>query len=47
MTRAINEDYLAKIKALEDDKPSANCFTCHRGQARPSAELRPPGTPGR
>ena len=46
MTRAINEDYLKKIKALEDDKPSTSCFMCHRGQARPSAELRP-GTPSR
>jgi hypothetical protein len=47
MTRAINEDYLKKIKALEDDKPTANCFTCHRGQARPSAELRPAAASGR
>ena len=47
MTRAINEDYLQKIKALADDKPSTNCFMCHRGQAKPSAELRPAGAPTR
>ncbi len=41
MTRAINEDYLKQIKLLADDKPSVNCFTCHRGQAHPGAELRP------
>jgi hypothetical protein len=41
MTRAINDDYLKKIKALEEDKPNVNCFTCHRGQAHPGAEQRP------
>lgn len=45
MTRAINEDYLKKIKALEDDKPNVNCNTCHRGQAHPGAELRPAAAP--
>jgi Photosynthetic reaction centre cytochrome C subunit len=47
MTRAINEDYLKKIQALAEDKPNVNCFTCHRGQAHPGAELRPPTTPAR
>jgi hypothetical protein len=47
MTRAINDDYLKKIKALEEDKPSVNCFTCHRGQAHPGAELRPANAPAR
>ena len=45
MTRAINEDYLKKIKALEQDKPSANCFLCHRGHAHAGEELRPPASP--
>jgi photosynthetic reaction center cytochrome c subunit len=47
MTRAITEEYLRKIKALADDKPSVNCFTCHRGQAKPGAELRPGANPSR
>ena len=47
MTRAINEDYLKKIAALADDKPSVNCNTCHRGQAHPGAELRPAAPPAR
>jgi photosynthetic reaction center cytochrome c subunit len=42
MTRAINEEYLKKIKALEADKPSVNCFLCHRGHAHAGEELRPP-----
>jgi Photosynthetic reaction centre cytochrome C subunit len=41
MTRAINEEYLKKIKALEADKPSVNCFLCHRGHAHAGEELRP------
>jgi len=45
MTRAINDDYLKKIKALEDDKPSVNCFLCHRGHAHAGEELRPPASP--
>jgi hypothetical protein len=47
MTRAINEDYLKKITALADDKPNVNCNTCHRGQAKPGAELRPAASPTR
>jgi hypothetical protein len=47
MTRAINEDYLKKIAALADDKPNVNCNTCHRGQAKPGAELRPAASPTR
>ena len=45
MTRAINDDYLKKIKALEDDKPSVNCLLCHRGHAHAGEELRPPASP--
>jgi hypothetical protein len=47
MTRAINDDYLKKIAALAEDKPSVNCNTCHRGQAHPGAELRPATSPTR
>ena len=47
MTRAINEDYLKKIAALAEDKPNVNCNTCHRGQAKPGAELRPAASPTR
>ena len=32
MTRAINEDYINKIKALEKDKPNVSCMLCHRGR---------------
>lgn len=42
MTRAINEDYILKIAAIADDKPSVSCFTCHRGQPKPGAGPRPP-----
>jgi hypothetical protein len=45
MTRAINEDYLKKIKALEADKPSVNCFLCHRGHAHAGEDVRPPASP--
>ena len=46
LTRTINDD-LKKIAALADDKPSVNCNTCHRGQAKPGAELRPAAPPTR
>jgi hypothetical protein len=46
LTRTINED-LKKIAALADDKPTVNCNTCHRGQAKPGAELRPAAPPTR
>jgi hypothetical protein len=45
MTRAINEEYLKKIAALAEDKPSVSCTTCHRGQRKAGADLRPPGPP--
>ena len=45
MTRAINEDYVKKIKALEKDKPNVSCMLCHRGRAHAGEELRPPGPP--
>lgn len=45
MTRAINDDYIKKIKALEKDKPNVNCMLCHRGRAHAGEDLRPPGPP--
>ena len=38
----LNEDYILKIAAIADDKPSVSCFTCHRGQPKPGAGPRPP-----
>src|SRR5262245_17133608 len=43
MTRAINENHLKPIKALEKDKSNVNCFTCHRGYVHPGEELCSPG----
>jgi hypothetical protein len=45
MTRAINDDYIMKIKALEKDKPNVGCMLCHRGKAHAGEDLRPPGPP--
>jgi hypothetical protein len=45
MTRAINDDYIKKIKALEKDKPNVGCMLCHRGKAHAGEDLRPPGPP--
>jgi len=44
MTRAINDDYIKTIKALAEDKPSVNCFTCHRGDQHAGVQ-RPPRQP--
>jgi hypothetical protein len=42
MTRAINDDYIKKIEAIADDKPSVSCFTCHRGDVH-AGVAHPPG----
>lgn len=39
MTRAINNDYLKKIKNLKSENPVVNCTTCHRGQTKPALNL--------
>jgi hypothetical protein len=39
MTRAINTDYLKKIKNLKSESPAVNCTTCHRGQTKPALNL--------
>src|SRR5262249_54766462 len=42
MTRAINDEYIKKIAAIADDKPSVSCFTCHRGDVH-AGVAHPPG----
>ena len=39
MMRAINNEYLKKIKNLKSEKPIINCTTCHRGQTKPALDL--------
>ena len=39
MVRAINSDYLKKIKNLKSENPVVNCTTCHRGQTKPALNL--------
>jgi hypothetical protein len=39
MTRAINNDYLKKMKNLQGENPAVNCTTCHRGQTIPALDL--------
>ena len=45
MVQTINRDYLAKVPTNRPQPPTANCFTCHRGNARPPAPegMGPPG----
>lgn len=40
MTRAINTDYIRKIKNLRGENPSVSCMTCHRGEAQPMANMQ-------
>jgi hypothetical protein len=44
MMRAINNEYLKKIKNLRSETPVVNCTTCHRGQTKPALDLSE-GTP--
>ena len=39
MSRAINNEYLKKIKNLKSENPVVNCTTCHRGQTKPALNL--------
>ncbi len=39
MMRAINNEYLKKIKGLKSETPVVNCTTCHRGQTKPALNL--------
>jgi hypothetical protein len=51
MVQTINKDYLSKLPNDRAGPPTANCFTCHRGNPRPVSQesppgQRPPGAPG-
>lgn len=39
MARAINNEYLKKIKNLRSENPGINCTTCHRGQTKPALNM--------
>jgi hypothetical protein len=39
MVRAINNEYLKKIRNLKSENPVVNCTTCHRGQTKPALNL--------
>jgi Photosynthetic reaction centre cytochrome C subunit len=39
MAKAINTEYLQKIKNLKNPNPVVNCTTCHRGQVKPALNL--------
>ena len=39
MAKAINTEYLKKIKNLTNANPVVNCTTCHRGQVKPALNL--------
>ena len=41
MTQDINKKYLAEMHDLEDEMPTVNCWTCHRGSHEP--EMNAPG----
>jgi hypothetical protein len=43
MVQTINRDYISKVPHDQGDPtPVVNCFTCHRGNARPMGPERPP-----
>ena len=44
MVQTINREYLSKLPNDRSGPPTANCFTCHRGNAKPmSQDAAPPG----
>src|SRR5215210_2186268 len=43
MVGTINRDYMAKVPTDRGAPPVVNCFTCHRGMAKP---MGPEGSPG-
>ncbi len=51
MVQTINRDYMAKVPNDRGGPPVVNCFTCHRGMAKPIGPEgappgnRPPGAP--
>ncbi len=44
MTKAINDEWLAKMADIKSEEPHVGCMTCHRGTPRPGA--RPAGMGG-
>jgi hypothetical protein len=47
MVQTINRDYISKLPNDRSGPPVVNCFTCHRGNARPvSQEAAPRPTSG-
>ena len=45
MVQTINRDYMSKLPNDRSGPPSVNCFTCHRGNARPMSQEGPPPGP--
>ena len=51
MVQTINRDYMSKVPNDRGAQPVVNCFTCHRGNAKPIGpegpppSNRPPGAP--
>ena len=43
MVQTINRDYMSKVPNDRGAPPVVNCFTCHRGNARPIGPEGPPG----
>jgi hypothetical protein len=41
MVEELNVDLLPAIRGLEDRRPTVNCTTCHRGEAKPALSLPP------
>lgn len=41
MVEELNVDLLPAIRGLEDRRPTVNCTTCHRGEAKPALSLAP------
>jgi len=45
MTMDLNKKYLPEMKDLEDELPTVNCWTCHRGNHHPATDAdAPPDT---
>ena len=43
MVQTINRDYMSKVPNDRGAPPVVNCFTCHRGNAKPIGPEGPPG----
>ena len=45
MSQDLNKKYLPAMKDLEDELPTINCYTCHRGQRNPETDPDHPHVP--